>query len=286
MSFKESGAGKRSKGRIGGCVEIAEQRTDIARKRLAKQRAEEWGGDRKTRKKGNGRQPSGNAILSDLLFQHGLLSILIVMAQGASLMVAGAIGGLARLVSATGATVATVARETAPIPSPTPLPVPEARRATRRKAPAEDDGSGRSTVAPRPRDPKSNYERMDPMVLLARHIIHDLSPPEARFIGTYGLTRDAAPEAAKFLFGPNATMSDAEMRALRDRLKELVKGGMGEAEAMKTCLPELNAMAAKDAASRADFPKAGTENDGAGPGPGGAARPGDEPDPELPTPKF
>lgn len=269
------------KRQFGGCVQIAEQRTEIARKRLAQRRAEEWGGDRKKRKKGNGRQPSGNAILFDLFFQHGLLSILFTMAQGAGLMITAAFGGLAKLVTGTGATVAVIPRETAPLPTPSPVIASDATRTgpTRRRAPRLD-GDGRSgggggpSPEPAPRDPLDK---------IATKIMHDLNPPEDKWEGD-ALVRKSHPAIAAFLY--DVRHMNPEMVALRNELKRLVKGDMPKAVAMAQCMPVLEGIMARDAAARADFQQPGTENDGDGPGARRPLNPGEEPPPSLPTPKW
>lgn len=273
---------RQDKHRIGGCVQIAEQRTEIARKRLAQRRAEEWGGDRKKRKKGgNGRLPSGNAVLFDFFFQHGLLSILFTMAQGAGLMITAAFGGLARLVTGTGATVAVIPRETAPLPTPSPLFASDATRTgpIRRRAP-RPDGDGRSggTGGPSP-----ELVARDPLDKIATKIMHDLNPPEDKWEGD-ALVRKSHPAIAAFLY--DVRHMNPEMVALRNELKRLVKGDMPKADAMALCLPALEGIVSRDAAARADFHQPGTENDGDGPGARKPAKPGEEPDPSIPTPKF
>lgn len=273
------------KQRFGGCSHIADQKARISRKRV-----EEWDGFRKSKKKGgNGRQPGGNSILFDLLMQHQLLALIVVMAEAGGRLLGGAFSALAGFVTGTsGASLPTMTATTS-LPAPLPIarepvaPAPGVPRRTRSQTNAtggQGSGGVQSAI-----DPKSNYEKIDPHALLARHIMHDFSPPEARTIGTYALTRGVAPEAAKFLFGPYATMTDADMRALRDRLISLSRGGMPVAEAMKTCMPALNAIVDRDAKSRVDFQTPGSENDGDGPGAKKPRKPGEEPDPTLPTPK-
>lgn len=270
------------KRQFGGCVQVAEQRTEIARKRLAKKRAEEWDGFTKKKKKGNGRQPSGNAVLSDLLFQHGLLSIIMVMAQAGMNLMAGAIGGLVRLVTASGATVATVPRETAPLPTPLPSITLDATRTgpIRRRVPRLDhDGRSGGGGAPSP-EPVTR----DPLDKIATKIMHDLRPPEDRWEGIT-LVRNSHPEITNFLYGANAYMTP-EMVALRNDLKRLVKAGATKAAAMTQCMPTLEGIMSRDAAARADFQKPGQDNDGDGPGARKPANPGEEPDPAPPTPKW
>lgn len=283
MEFKD----ERARRNLKGCAEIAEQRTELARARLARDKkraaADAEDGFRKKRKKGgNGRQPSGNAILSDLFFQHGLLSILIVMAQGAGLMIAGAMGGLVRLVTATGATVATVTRDTTPVPTVSPVIALDAAKAApslRRRSPRLDhDGSSGGNGGPTP-EPVTR----DPLDKLATKIMHDLRPPEDRWEGI-SLVRQSHPGITAYLYGGTAYMTP-DMIALRNDLTRLTRGGATKAQAMAQCMPTLEAIVAKDAASRADFQKPGQENDGDGPG----ARkplPGEEPELPTPSPKF
>lgn len=270
------------KRQFGGCVQVAEQRTEIARKRLAKRRAEEWDGFTKKKKKGNGRQPSGNAILSDLFFQHGLLSIIMVMAQGGMALLGAAIGGLVRLVTASGTTVATVPRNSAPLPTPLPsVTVDPVRTGPARRRVPRLDNDGRSGGGG---GPSSEPIARDPLDKIATKIMHDLDPPEDRWEGD-ALIRKSHPEIAAFLY--DRRHMSPEMVALRNELKRLVKGHMPKAMAMAQCMPTLEGIIARDTAARAaDFQKPGQENDGDGPGARKPLSPGEEPDPSLPTPKW